>query len=144
MTPVVEAVQVVNPATERPIAELERSSAADVDLAVRRAKDAFPAWSAVAAVDRGRLLRRLAAAVEDHGEDLARLEMRNVGKPLADARWEMGMVADVFHFYAGAVDKHHGETIPVAGGVDATVREPLGVVGLIVPWNFPPTTSAAG
>src|SRR5256884_3326855 len=128
---------VINPATEKPIAEVERGGAEDVDLAVARARDAFPAWSAVAPADRARLLRRLAAAVEEHGEELARLETRNVGKPLADSRWEMGMVADVFHFYAGAVDKHHGETIPVAGGVDLTFREPPGVVGLIVPWNFP-------
>jgi acyl-CoA reductase-like NAD-dependent aldehyde dehydrogenase len=68
---------------------------------------------------------------------LALLETRNVGKPIADSRGEVGMVAEVFYFYAGAVDKHHGETIPVAGGVDMTFREPLGVVGLIVPWNFP-------
>ena len=79
----------------------------------------------------------LAAAVEEHGEELARLETQNVGKPIADSRGEVQMVADVFHFYAGAVDKHYGETIPVAGGVDLTFREPLGVVGLIVPWNFP-------
>jgi betaine-aldehyde dehydrogenase len=87
--------------------------------------------------DRGRLLRRLATLVEEHGEELARIESRNVGKPIGGARGEVGMVADVFHFYAGAVDKKHGETIPVAGGIDLTFREPLGVVGLIVPWNFP-------
>ena len=87
--------------------------------------------------DRARLLRRLATLVEEHGEELARIESRNVGKPISGARGEVGMVADVFHFYAGAIDKHHGETIPVAGGMDATFREPLGVVGLIVPWNFP-------
>ena len=75
--------------------------------------------------------------MEQHGEELARLETANAGKPLGDSRWEMGMVADVFHFYAGAIDKHYGETIPVAGGVDMTFREALGVVGLIVPWNFP-------
>ena len=79
--------------------------------------------------DRGRLLRRLAALVEEHAEELALLETRNVGKPIADSRGEVGMVAEVFYFYAGAVDKHHGETIPVAGGVDMTFREPLGVVG---------------
>jgi betaine-aldehyde dehydrogenase len=83
------------------------------------------------------LLRRLATLVEEHSEELARIESRNVGKPIAGARGEVGMVADVFHFYAGAVDKKYGETIPVAGGVDMTFREPLGVVGLIVPWNFP-------
>ena len=87
--------------------------------------------------DRARLLRRLATLVEEHAEELARIESRNVGKPIAGARGEIGMVAQVFHFYAGAVDKHYGETIPVAGGVDLTFREPLGVVGLIVPWNFP-------
>jgi len=87
--------------------------------------------------DRARLLRRLADLIEENGEELARVESRNVGKPIAGARGEVGMVADVFHFYAGAIDKHHGETIPVAGGVDMTFREPLGVVGLIVPWNFP-------
>jgi betaine-aldehyde dehydrogenase len=83
------------------------------------------------------LIRRLATLVEEHHEELSRIESQNVGKPINGARGEVGMVADVFHFYAGAVDKHHGETIPVAGGVDLTLREPLGVVGLIVPWNFP-------
>jgi betaine-aldehyde dehydrogenase len=83
------------------------------------------------------MLRRLASLVEEHGEELALLETRNVGKPISDSRGEVAMVADVFNFYAGAVDKHYGETIPVAGGVDLTFREPLGVVGLIVPWNFP-------
>ncbi len=128
---------VVNPATEQPIAELEQAGIGETDAAVARAKAAFPAWRALAPGDRGRLLRRLAMLVEEHGEELARIETRNVGKPISDSRGEVGMVADVFHFYAGAVDKHHGETIPVAGGVDMTFREPLGVVGLIVPWNFP-------
>jgi acyl-CoA reductase-like NAD-dependent aldehyde dehydrogenase len=82
-------------------------------------------------------LRRLATLVEEHHEELSRIESRNVGKPISGARGEVGMVAQVFHFYAGAVDKHYGETIPVAGGVDMTFREPLGVVGLITPWNFP-------
>jgi betaine-aldehyde dehydrogenase len=91
----------------------------------------------VAPSDRARLLRGLATLVEEHLEELARLETSNVGKPISDSRGEVAMVAEVFNFYAGAVDKHHGETIPVAGGVDLTFREPLGVVGLIVPWNFP-------
>jgi acyl-CoA reductase-like NAD-dependent aldehyde dehydrogenase len=130
-------VQVVNPATEEPIAELESAGVDETDAAVARAKAAFPAWRAVSPGDRVRLLRRLAALVEEHGEELALAETRNVGKPISDSRGEVGMVADVFHFYAGAVDKHHGETIPVAGGIDVTFREPLGVVGLIVPWNFP-------
>jgi betaine-aldehyde dehydrogenase len=128
---------VVNPATEEAIAEVEAAGIDETDTAVARAKEAFPAWRAVAPADRARLLRRLATLVEEHHEELSRLESRNVGKPIAGARGEVGMVAQVFHYYAGAVDKHLGETIPVAGGVDLTFREPLGVVGLIVPWNFP-------
>ena len=128
---------VVNPATEETLAELESAGVEETDAAVARAHAAFPAWRAVAPADRARLLRRLATLVEEHHEELSRIESRNVGKPIAGARGEVGMVAQVFHFYAGAVDKHHGETIPVAGGVDMTFREPLGVVGLITPWNFP-------
>src|SRR6476646_7927363 len=128
---------VVNPATEEPIAELEQAGVDETDAAVARARSAFPAWRAVAPADRARLLRRLATLVEEQHEPLSRLESANAGKPISGARGEVGMVAQVFHFYAGAVDKHYGDTIPVAGGVDITFREPLGVVGLIVPWNFP-------
>jgi acyl-CoA reductase-like NAD-dependent aldehyde dehydrogenase len=128
---------VVNPATEEPLAELEPAGVAETDEAVARARAAFPSWRAVAPADRARLLRRLATLVEEHHEELSRIESRNVGKPITGARGEVGMVAQVFHFYAGAVDKHYGETIPVGGGVDMTFREPLGVVGLITPWNFP-------
>jgi acyl-CoA reductase-like NAD-dependent aldehyde dehydrogenase len=131
------SITVVNPATEEPIAELPSASVEETDAAVAAAKAAFPGWRAVTPSDRARLLRRLAALVEEHAEELALLETRNVGKPIQDSRGEVGMVAEVFYFYAGAVDKHHGETIPVAGGVDMTFRGPLGVVGLIVPWNFP-------
>ena len=131
------AVTVLNPATEEPIAELPEAGLEEADAAVARARASFPAWRAVAPADRVRLLRRLATLVEEHAEELALLETRNVGKPISDSRGEVGMVADVFHFYSGAVDKHHGETIPVGGGIDMTFREPLGVVGLIVPWNFP-------
>jgi acyl-CoA reductase-like NAD-dependent aldehyde dehydrogenase len=130
-------VTVINPATEETIATLESAGVGETDAAVAAAKSAFPTWRAVSPADRGRLLRRLATLVEEHHEELSRIESANVGKPINGARGEVGMVADVFHFYAGAVDKRHGETIPVAGGVDMTFREPLGVVGLIVPWNFP-------
>jgi acyl-CoA reductase-like NAD-dependent aldehyde dehydrogenase len=119
------------------VAELDEAGADEADAAVAAARAAFPAWAPIAPGDRARLLRSLAALVEEHAEELALLETRNVGKPIADSRGEVAMVAEVFHFYAGAVDKHHGETIPVVGGVDMTFREPLGVVGLIVPWNFP-------
>ncbi len=128
---------VFNPATALAIATLEQAGVAETDAAVERARRAFPAWRAVSPADRARLLRRLATLVEEHTEELALIESQNVGKPIGGARGEVGMVANVFHFYAGAVDKHHGETVPVAGGIDMTFREPLGVVGLIVPWNFP-------
>jgi acyl-CoA reductase-like NAD-dependent aldehyde dehydrogenase len=128
---------VLNPATEETLTEVPEATVEDADRAVEAARRAFPAWRAVTPADRARLLRRLASLVEEHAEELARLETRNVGKPISDSRGEVAMVAEVFYFYAGAVDKQHGETIPVAGGVDLTFREPLGVVGLIVPWNFP-------
>ena len=131
------SLTVLNPATEEAIATLEQAGVDETDAAVWRAREAFPGWRDVSPADRGRLLRRLATLVEEHLDELAKIESQNVGKPIAGARGEVGMVADVFHFYAGAVDKKHGETIPVAGGIDMTFREPLGVVGLIVPWNFP-------
>src|SRR5881396_3878946 len=131
------ALIVTNPATEETIAELDPAGVEETDAAVARAKRAFKEWRAVEPTDRARLLRRLATLVEEHADELARIESQDVGKPIAGARAEIAMVAQVFHFYAGAVDKHYGQTIPVAGGVDFTFREPLGVVGLIVPWNFP-------
>jgi acyl-CoA reductase-like NAD-dependent aldehyde dehydrogenase len=131
------SVDVVNPATEETIATLDSAGIEEADAAVARARAAYPGWRAVSPAERGRLLRRLATLVEEHHEEVSQIESHNTGKPISSARGEIGMVADVFHFYAGAVDKRHGETIPVAGGVDMTFREPLGVVGLIVPWNFP-------
>ncbi|HEX6490825.1 MAG TPA: aldehyde dehydrogenase family protein [Gaiellaceae bacterium] len=131
------SLTVLNPATEQAVAELEPGGVEQTDAAVEAARAAFPVWAAISPAERARLLRRLASLVEQRAEELALLETRNVGKPIADSRGEVSMVAEVFHFYAGAVDKHHGETIPVPGGVDLTFREPLGVVGLIVPWNFP-------
>ncbi|MBJ7611623.1 MAG: aldehyde dehydrogenase [Candidatus Dormibacteraeota bacterium] len=130
-------MRVLNPATEQPIAELQAAGMEETDRAVAAARAALPGWRAVKPADRARLLRRLAALVEEHGEELARLETLNAGKPIADSRGEMAMVAAVFHYCSGAVERLYGETIPVAGGVDMTFREPLGVVGLIVPWNFP-------
>jgi acyl-CoA reductase-like NAD-dependent aldehyde dehydrogenase len=129
--------KVIDPATEETIVELDEPGVEDLNDAVARAKAAFPEWSRVGPPDRARLLRRVASLIEEHGEELALIETRNVGKPISDSRGEAQMVADVFHYYAGAIDKHFGETIPVAGGIDMTLREPLGVVGLITPWNFP-------
>jgi acyl-CoA reductase-like NAD-dependent aldehyde dehydrogenase len=130
-------IEVVEPATEQVMAEVPRAGAEELDAAVARAKQAFPAWRAVSPGDRAALLHRLSAALEEHAEDLATLEARNAGKPIADARGEMEMVVQTYRYYAGAPERLLGQTIPVAGGVDMTFREPLGVVGLIVPWNFP-------
>jgi betaine-aldehyde dehydrogenase len=133
----VTAVTVIEPATEEVLAELPQAGVEEADAAVARAREAFPAWRAVAPGERAELMRAVAARVRERQEELARLEARNVGKPIADARGEAGMVADVFNYYAGAPERLLGDSIPVAGGVDITFREPLGVVGLITPWNFP-------
>jgi acyl-CoA reductase-like NAD-dependent aldehyde dehydrogenase len=130
-------ISVVEPATEQVMAEVPRAGADEVDAAVARAEAAFPAWRAVSPADRSALLQRIANALSEQGGELARLEARNVGKPIADARGEMEMVVQTFRYYAGAPERLLGQTIPVAGGIDMTFREPLGVVGLIVPWNFP-------
>jgi acyl-CoA reductase-like NAD-dependent aldehyde dehydrogenase len=132
-----ETMQVLEPATEQVLAEVRRASVEDADAAVERAKAAFPKWRAVSPADRASLLRRIANAIEERSEELAQLETRNVGKPIADARAEVSMVVHCFQYYAGAPERLLGDTIPVAGGVDMTFREPLGVVGLITPWNFP-------
>ncbi|MFL6295850.1 MAG: aldehyde dehydrogenase family protein [Actinomycetes bacterium] len=133
---------VTNPATEAVIERLPAATDADADAAVERAAAAFEGWRAVAPADRSRLLRRLAERLDVDRERLAQLEMGNTGKPIGDARAEMGMVVDTFAYYAAAPERLLGDTIPVAGGVDLTFREPLGVVGLIVPWNFPLTIAS--
>jgi acyl-CoA reductase-like NAD-dependent aldehyde dehydrogenase len=138
----VSAIEVIEPATEQVMAEVPRAGAEEVDAAVARAKAAFPAWRALAPAARAALLRDLADAIEARQEDLARLEARNAGKPIGDARGEIGMVVETFRYYAGAPERLLGQTIPVSGGVDMTFREPLGVVGLIVPWNFPLTIAS--
>jgi acyl-CoA reductase-like NAD-dependent aldehyde dehydrogenase len=135
-------LEVLEPATEAVLQEIPRGDVKDIDAAVERARAAFPAWRDLAPGDRARMLRRLASAVEDAHEELAVLEARNAGKPIGDARGEIEMVAQVFHYYAGAPERLLGDTIPVSGGQAWTVREPLGVVGLIVPWNFPLTIAA--
>jgi acyl-CoA reductase-like NAD-dependent aldehyde dehydrogenase len=130
-------IAVIEPATGQVMAEIPQAGIEETDDAVARAKRAFPAWRAISPADRAALLHKLADTLGGRREDLAVLEARNAGKPIGDARGEMQMVADCFRYYAGAPERLLGKTIPVAGGVDMTFREPLGVVGLIVPWNFP-------
>ena len=135
-------LEVLEPATEAVLEQVPRAGMEETDAAVARAVAAYPAWRAVVPGDRARLLRRIADGVEAELEPLARLEARNVGKPIGEARGEIGMVVDTFRYYAGAPERLLGDTIPVAGGVAMTFREPLGVVALITPWNFPLTIAA--
>jgi betaine-aldehyde dehydrogenase len=133
---------VLEPATETVLAEIPRAGVEQVDEAVARARAAGPAWRALTPGERAGALHALADTLSAHREELALLEARNAGKAISDARGEMGMVIDTFRYYAGAPERLLGDTIPVAGGQAFTVREPLGVVGLITPWNFPLTIAA--
>jgi acyl-CoA reductase-like NAD-dependent aldehyde dehydrogenase len=128
---------VVNPATEQIVAQVEQASAEEADLLIERAAAAYELWRRVSPADRGRLLRRFAEVVDDHLEELARLEVANAGHTIGNARWEAGNVRDVLTYYSAAPERLFGRQIPVAGGLDVTFKEPLGVVSVIVPWNFP-------
>jgi betaine-aldehyde dehydrogenase len=132
------AIRVTEPAHARPLDEVAAAGPQDLENAVVAAKKAFPAWAALTPVARADILFRFADLVRARGEELATLEARNVGKPIGGARWEAGHVADTLRYYAGAADKFFGQTIATKNpGVDVTFHDPLGVVGLIVPWNFP-------
>ena len=128
---------VINPATEQVIGTVSAASVEETDAAIARAHEAWPAWRAVAPGDRANLLRRFSDVVRDHAEELAQLEVANAGHTIGNARWEANNVANVLAYYAGAPERLFGRQIPVAGGIDVTFQEPIGVVGIIVPWNFP-------
>lgn len=128
---------VINPADAKPVTQVGLADLAETDDAIQRAHDAFPAWRAVAPGDRARMLRDFAAVVGAHIDELAQLEVVNSGHTIGNARWEAGNVRDVLNYYSSAPERHLGKQIPVAGGIDITFHEPLGVVGIIVPWNFP-------
>ncbi len=128
---------VVNPATAQPVTDVPLADEAETDAVIERAHESFASWRAVAPGERAALLRRFAAVVDDHVEELAELEVRNAGHTWGNARWEAGNVRDCLNYYAGAPERLFGRQIPVAGGTDVTFHEPLGVVGIIVPWNFP-------
>ncbi len=131
------AFQVINPSTEEVVRTVELADRAATDAAIERAQRAFETWQDVAPADRARLLRRFAGAVDADLENLAQLEVANAGHPIGNARWEAGNVRDVLDYYAAAPERLSGRQIPVAGGVNVTYLQPLGVVGVIVPWNFP-------
>jgi acyl-CoA reductase-like NAD-dependent aldehyde dehydrogenase len=128
---------VISPVDETVVGSIPLATAADVDEAVRKARAAFPAWRALAPGARAELLRAFARAVDAAVEELAQLEIRNAGHTVGNARWEAGNVRDLLNYSAGGVERLLGRQIPVPGGVDITFREPIGVVGVIVPWNFP-------
>ncbi|NUP16989.1 MAG: aldehyde dehydrogenase [Streptomyces sp.] len=137
-------LEVLNPATEEVVATVTAATAADVDAAVVRATKAQTAWAALAPGERARLLRRFAVAVDEHLEELAQLEVREAGHTVGNARWEAGNVRDLLDYAAGGVERLTGHQIPVPGGLNVTILEPLGVVGVIAPWNFPMPIAAWG
>jgi acyl-CoA reductase-like NAD-dependent aldehyde dehydrogenase len=131
------ATTLVNPATGRGFREVHSVTEAEADAAIESAHAAFPSWRDLPPGERARLLRAFAAVVDAHNEELARLEVENSGHTIGNARWEAGNVRDVLNYYSAAPERMVGKQIPVPGGVDITFHEPLGVVGVIVPWNFP-------
>ena len=135
---------VINPATAQPIREVGRAGVDEVDGAIAAAVVAQRGWAAAAPLTRADALRRFARVVEEHVEELAQLEVLNSGHPIGSARWEASHVAQVLNFYAGAPERLSGQQIPVTGGLDVTFHEPYGVVGIIVPWNFPMTIASWG
>jgi acyl-CoA reductase-like NAD-dependent aldehyde dehydrogenase len=128
---------VINPANEVLVQRLLQPGLDETDEAIARADAAGGAWREVAPADRGRLLRRFSEVVDSHLEELAQLEVANAGHTIGNARWEAGNVRDVLNYYSAAPERLVGRQIPVAGGLDVTFKEPLGTVGIIVPWNFP-------
>jgi acyl-CoA reductase-like NAD-dependent aldehyde dehydrogenase len=138
------SLEVLNPATEEVVATVPAAQPHDVDAAVVRAARAQTGWAALAPADRARLLRRFAAVVDDNIEELARLEVQEAGHTIGNARWEAGNVRDLLDYAAGGVERLNGRQIPVPGGIDITFLEPLGVVGVIAPWNFPMPIAAWG
>ena len=128
---------VISPVTARQIGEVGSASVEETDAAIARAHAAFGPWRDVAPGERARLLRAFATVVDLHLEELAQIEVGNAGHTIGNARWEAGNVRDCLNYYSAAPERLFGRQIPVAGGVDVTFHEPLGVVGIIVPWNFP-------
>jgi len=135
---------VLNPATAQPVTDVHLATVEEADAVIERAQKAFPAWKAMPPGQRATLLRRFAAVVDEHVEELAELEVRNAGHTWGNATWEAGNVRDCLNYYSATPERLHGKQIPVPGGTDITFHEPLGVVGIIVPWNFPMPIMAWG
>ncbi len=129
--------EVINPATEKVVTAIELADEAATDAAIERAHKAFDTWRHVAPGDRAKMLRSFASVVSAHHEELAALEIENSGHTRGNALWEADNVANVLNYYSAAPERLFGKQIPVPNGIDITFKEPLGVIGVIVPWNFP-------
>src|SRR6185312_6550762 len=140
----VTSSEIINPATEEVLRTVEQTDEAGVDDAVARAKGAQRDWARLAPAERAAALRAFAATVDAHVHELAELEVANSGHPVSNAEWEAGHVRDVLQYYSATPERLSGKQIPVAGGLDVTFNEPLGVVGVITPWNFPMTIASWG
>jgi acyl-CoA reductase-like NAD-dependent aldehyde dehydrogenase len=128
---------VINPATATPVRDVEMADLAIADAVIAKANKAFESWRGVNPGDRAKLLRNFARVVDEHIEELAQLEVLNSGHTIGNARWEAGNVRDCLNYYSAAPERLFGRQIPVPNGIDITFKEPLGVIGIIVPWNFP-------
>jgi acyl-CoA reductase-like NAD-dependent aldehyde dehydrogenase len=128
---------VINPATATAVKEIDMADIAITDATIQKANKAFESWRLVSPGDRARLLRKFAQVVDEHREELAQLEVLNSGHTIGNARWEAGNVRDLLNYYSAAPERLFGRQIPVPNGIDITFKEPLGVIGIIVPWNFP-------
>ncbi|MGI8416501.1 MAG: aldehyde dehydrogenase family protein, partial [Nakamurella sp.] len=131
------SLELINPATEEPLGATPQTGLPEADAAIEIAAAAAGSWAAVSAANRGRLLRRFAGLVSSHVKELAQLEVHSAGNTIGSSRWEAGNVRDVLDYFSAAPERLFGRQIPVAGGLDVTFLEPLGGVGIIVPWNFP-------
>ena len=129
--------EVINPANEQLVKSVELANLEQTDKVIEKAHKGFESWKKIAPSDRAKLLRSFAQVVSDHREELAKLEVANSGHTIGNALWEADNVANVLNYYSAAPERLFGKQIPVAGGIDITFKEPLGVVGVIVPWNFP-------
>ena len=131
------AYTIINPTTAKPVQDIHLADLFETDVAIEKADRAFQSWRHVSPGDRAKLLRKFATIVEEHNEELAQLEVLNSGHTIGNARWEAGNVANVLNYYSAAPERLFGRQIPVPNGIDITFKEPLGVIGIIVPWNFP-------
>jgi acyl-CoA reductase-like NAD-dependent aldehyde dehydrogenase len=129
--------EVINPANEQSVKKVDLADLAATDAVIEKAAKAFQSWKKIAPSDRAKLLRAFAQVVNDHREELAKLEVTNSGHTIGNALWEADNVVNVLNYYSAAPERLFGKQIPVANGIDITFKEPLGVVGVIVPWNFP-------